>query len=161
MPLSRWLKPFFTVLVLIAPFCFAISADELPGFKPAPARPPVDALVIVEDQQVLEECEPDKICIEGNLYNSGAKSAHHLKLRVEVGGGKYAKPRTSFFTPLEKNALDAGARMGFSATIDRKIPYKDKTGEDKIIEAGKYNVKLVPVWTAETKLTNKKPAKKK
>jgi hypothetical protein len=135
--------------------------DEAPGYKPPPERPSAEALVVVEDQQILDECDADKICIEGNLYNAGAKMARRLKLRVEVGGGKYAKPRTSFFTPLEATALDAGARMGFSATIDRKIAYKGAKGENKTIEAGKYNVKLVPVWALDNKIEIKKKTKKK
>src|SRR5262245_12492439 len=102
------------LLVLLG---FPLYAEEAPGFKSAPERPPMGASVIVEDQEILQECDPDSICIEGNLYNEGSKTAFRLKMKVEVGGGKYAKPRTSFFTPLEHNTLDAGARMGFSATI--------------------------------------------
>jgi hypothetical protein len=150
--------------LLIACFVFPCTlgfTENMPGFKPPPSRPVSDALVIVEDQQFLDECPTDKICIEGNLYNSGVKPAQHLKLRVDVGGGKYAKPRTSFFTPLDHNALDAGERLGFSTTIDRKLPYKNNKGEDKTIEAGKYNIKLVPVWSDDIALTNKSRTKRK
>ena len=101
------------------------------------------------------------MCVEGNLYNEGRRTAFRLKLRVDVGGGKHAKPRTAFFVPLERNTLDAGDRQGFSAVIKRKVSYRDNTGEEKTIEAGKYNVKLVPTWARENTITGSKRARSK
>jgi hypothetical protein len=156
------MKRFFSVF-LLACACLdhPASADNEDGFRTAPTRPPVEATVVIEDQQVLEECDPEKICIEGNLYNVGAKPAYRVKLQVQVGGGKYAKPRTSFFVPLEKTTLQPNERAGYSVSVKRKIPYKDKNGEAKIVEAGKYNVKLVPVWSHTNRVELTRPSRKK
>ena len=107
------------------------------------------AHVVVESQDILDDCVSDKICVEGLIYNEGTKPAYSTQLRIDVGGGtKYIKPRTSIRVSLVTPTLEAGDRQEFSIQIPRKIAYH-ANGEEKSIEVGKYNFQLVPVWKDE------------
>lgn len=144
--------------------CTPLKSNPLDpaNLKPAPVRPSNEADVITENVEVVDTCESDKICVEGQLYNRGAKPADRIKLRVEIGGTKHAKPRYVFHSNVENPSMNPGDRQDFSLTIDRKIPYKQKN-EDKVLEVGKYNFKIVPTWTKQqpTKPKSKKAIGKK
>lgn len=122
-------------------------SPALQKVKTAPKKYSEAADVVTEWTEAAEECEPEKICVEGLLHNRGKKTAYGVKLLVAVGGGKHAKPRTSFYKKLENPIMNPEDRQEFSFTIDRKIPYKDNKGKSKEVEVGKYNFKITPVWS--------------
>ncbi len=146
--------------VLLVPFL--LYAAPVPNtFKAEPTRPTTEARVIVEDQEILETCDTEKICVEGRLANTGAKAAYQVKLRIEIGGTKRGKPRLTLIENVATTTMAPGDRQEFSITIDRKIPKKNSKGEEKIIEVGKYNFRIVPVWTQQKTKPAKPPAKPK
>lgn len=141
-------------IVVIMLFAGALPAEPLlaeplpTAFKPVPTRPAVEANVVVEDQEILDECKPEKICVQGRLFNNGAKPAYRVKLRVEIGGAKQGRPRHTIAKKPDNQTMEPGDRQEYYLELDRKIPVKNKKGEEKILEVGKYNFKVVPAWTA-------------
>lgn len=128
-------------------FSGILKAESLPtAFKPVPARPAIGANVIIEDQETLEACEVEKICVQGRLFNNGAIPAYQVKLRIEAGGAKQGRPRHAWTINADTATMGPGERQEFAITIDRKIPIKDNKGEEKVLEVGKYNFKIVPQW---------------
>jgi hypothetical protein len=142
-------KKAFLFLCLLAGTAFAEQANfpspALQKVKNAPKKYSETPDVITEWVEATDPCDPDKICVEGVLYNQGRVKASNVKLLVEIGGSKYGKPRISLTKTIEENAMEPGDRQEFAFTIDRKLPYKDK-GEKKEIEVGKYNFKVTPLW---------------
>lgn len=136
----------FSLVWIAAGFLALNAAAELPPVKPAPRRPPPGPSVIVEEFEVLPDCASDKVCAEGLIRNIGSKKAYGVRLRIDIGGTKYGKPRTSLYQDLEKSELEPTEAQSVSVTVNRKVPYKNEKGESKILEAGRYNVKVVPVW---------------
>ena len=150
-------------IAIIMLFVSPLGADPIPGvFKPAPSRPATEANIIIEEQEVLETCDSEKICVEGRIANNGAKPAYQVRLRIEIGGTKQGRPRHAIGHKLDVATMEPGDRQEFHLTIDRKTPINNK-GEEKIIEVGKYNFKIVPLWTNSKPkpLSPKKPAPKK
>lgn len=143
-----------TVFLLnIAPLWSDITNSDY--MKPVPTRPSKEAKIEVESMEILDDCDPDQICVEGFLFNTGQREAQRVRLRVEIGGSKQIKPRTQYYVQVEDSNMDAGERQPFDLKIKRKIPYTDK-GIEKIIEVGKFNFKIVPDWNRP----KKKPYKK-
>src|SRR5688572_18282902 len=56
--------------------------------------------VVTEWTEAADVCEPEKVCVDGVVHNRGRRPAHNVRLLIEVGGGKYSKPRTSFYQKL-------------------------------------------------------------
>lgn len=138
------LKGFFVLIILaqINP----LKADQIPREKEPPSKPISSADVIIEDQEILADCAEGKICVEGMLYNRGRKTAYGVQLRIDMGGsGKYIRPRTFITTSVEEPTMEPGQRQQFSLMINRHHSYRKK-GEDKIIEVGRYNFQIVPLW---------------
>jgi hypothetical protein len=157
------IKALFIVLLISAPLFAEQSVFPSPALqkvKTAPKKYIEAADVVTEWAEASDPCDIDKICVEGVLYNQGHTTASNVKLRVEIGGSKYAKPRITLTRTLDEPTMEPGDRQEFNITIDRKIPYKDK-GEDKEIEVGKYNFKLVPIWLGKDTTTKPKPSRKK
>jgi len=119
---------------------------EMPPIKPAPQRPPEGPAVVVQDFEVLPDCAIDKVCAEALIRNVGLQTAYGVRLRIDLGGTKYGKPRTSFYQDVEKDQLESTEAVSVSMTVDRKFPYKNEKGEEKVLEVGRFNVKMVPVW---------------
>lgn len=119
---------------------------DMPPVKPAPQRPPEGPSVVVQEFEVLPDCAAEKVCAEALIRNIGLKPAYGVRLRIDLGGTKYGKPRASFYQDLEKDQLDPTEAESVSMTVDRKFPYKNEKGEDKVMEVGRFNVKMVPVW---------------
>lgn len=141
------MKTFYQLTILLS-LLIPLQAAPLPtAFKAAPARPSSEANLIIEDQEVLEACDTEQICVQGQLHNNGTKPAYQVKIRVEIGATKQGRPRHTFFEKVENSVMEPGDRQDFYLTIDRKIPVKDAKGEDKIIEVGKFNFKTVPLWS--------------
>lgn len=144
------------ILILVSP----LAADPFsPAIKAAPVRPSVEANVVVEDHEILETCDTEQICVQGWIHNNGAKPAYQTKLRIEIGGTKRGRPRHTIIQKMDNPVMEPGDRQEFYLTIDRKIKTKDGKGEEKILEVGKFNFKIVPVWSttkAKTIKTNKK-----
>ncbi len=149
-------------LFLSLAFPTLAPANELPQFKEAPTRPSEEAEVVVEWQEILTECFEGKVCVQGQLYNQGKKTAKQVRLNIEIGGTKHTKPRIILKQKVEQSEMNPGDRQDFDLTIDRRISYKEKE-QDKTIEVGKYNFKIVPTWlkTDLKKIPNKKPIKKR
>src|SRR5687768_13713569 len=114
------------------------SVAELPPMKEAPKRPPAGAHVIVQDFEVLSDCQVDKVCAEGLIRNIGLQPAHGVRLRIDIGGTQYGKPRTSVYRDLEDSDLEPTEAQSVSFSVDRKVPYKNEKGEDKILEVGRF-----------------------
>ncbi|MCG3203574.1 MAG: hypothetical protein KCHDKBKB_00244 [Elusimicrobia bacterium] len=131
-------------ILLIGPLQASETSSQI---KTLPTRPSIDAHVIVEDQEILEPCEVEKICVQGQLYNAGKKTAYKTKLNIEIGATKQGKPRHVWVEKLDVPTMAPGDRQEFSFMLNRKIPIKDKQGMEKTIEVGKYNFKVVPVWS--------------
>ena len=144
-----------TVLLALGAFLSPLRAD-MPPMKPAPTRPPEEPMVVVQQFDILPDCAADKVCGEGLIRNIGLKTAHKVRLRLDIGGTKYGKPRTSIYQDLDKDFLDPTEAQSVDFTVDRKVPYKNEKGEDKLIEVGRYNVKMVPVWKEQQKPTASK-----
>ncbi len=139
----------------------AISLLYSPSLYAGPVPPPLQvrpepkplfqkADVVVEWQEILEECPSTQLCIQGNLLNSGGKPATNVRIRVEIGNTSLAKPRVTKMIKLNESTLNPGDREEFSFILERKTPYKDHKGKPKIIEVGKYNFRIVPLWTGKS-----------
>ena len=144
-----------------------LPISELPGqrIKAAPRQFSEAADIVLEDTGLIDECEAEKICVEGQLYNQGRRPAYHVRLRVEIGGSKYGRPRTSFYRPVGETTMQPGDRQDVLVTLDRKVAYKEK-GQLKEVEVGRYNFKIVPTWDDslnQKKLINRprKPASRR
>lgn len=135
-------RALLSLLILLPAAAWA----ELPPIKPAPTRPPEGPAVVMEEFEVLPDCAAEKVCSEGLIRNIGSRTAHHVRLRIEIGGTKFGKPRTFYYQELDKSELEPTEAQSVSVTIDRKRPYKNAKGEEKVIEVGRYNFKVVPVW---------------
>jgi len=140
--MSPLISILFFSLSLLSP---VFGQDDLPQFKPAPTRPSEEADVVIDWQETLDECFEGKICIQGQLHNQGKKPAKGVKINVEIGGTKHTKPRIVLSEKVEQSDMNPGDRQDFDLRIDRKVAYKDKN-EEKTIEVGKYNFKIVPTW---------------
>ena len=114
--------------------------------KPAPVRLQNKPRIIVEWHEILEECAKEKVCVQGQLLNEGGKTAYNTKLRIDLGGTKYIKPRARLWARLSEAVMRPGDRQEFYLEINRKVPYKHKR-KQKIFEVGKYNFQIVPLWS--------------
>src|SRR5690242_6540939 len=125
----------FSLAAYLALFSWTSGmANTLPtNIKEAPRRLTQTTEVIVEETEIDEECEPLKICVQGQLFNRGGKAAEDVKLRVEIGGTKYTKPRITYLETVDTPTMNPGDREEFHIAIERKIPYKDRN-EMKAIE---------------------------
>ena len=121
---------------------------------PAPKRTSHIPEVVVEWAEPLEDCDNEKVCVQGQLLNAGGKTAYNIYLRIEIGGTKYIKPKTYLFTRVEETFMHPNERQEFYFEIDRKVHYKER-GKIKAIEVGKYNYKIVPLWTKKEKISKK------
>ena len=150
----------FVVTITSSCFCAENPADSsAPNVKAAPRQPITTAHIILEEENILDDCGTDKICVEGLLKNDGKETATQVRLRVEVGGsGPYLKPRTSYEEALSSAPMNPGDRQEFFIEISRKIPYQ-VNHKEKIVEVGKYNFQIVPVWKEES--SSSKPRRKK
>ena len=133
-------------LILLSIAVASASGADLPPMRQAPTRPPEGPSVVMEEFEVLPDCAAEKVCAEGLIRNVGLKTAHQIRLRIEVGGTKYGKPRTFFYQEVDKNVMESTEAQSVSIIVPRKHPYKDAKGEEKVIEIGRYNFKVVPVW---------------
>ena len=139
---------------------FPLWADPSPeGIKAPPTRPSAEASVIAENIEVLEPCSSEQICVEGQLYNNGSKTAYQVKIHIEIGATKHGRPRMTLVKTPENPTMNPGDRQDVQFTLNRKIPYKNKKGEDKILEVGKFNFKVIPRWTGKKPTTA--PSKKR
>ncbi|MFN0116907.1 MAG: hypothetical protein ACKVQC_01270 [Elusimicrobiota bacterium] len=138
-----------TILILWGLFFLpshGFALDPNLQMKKTPSRPSLSAEVITEDFTVIDNCDDDKVCFEGILYNKGLQPAYQTRLRIEIGGMKNTRPRTFFYQKIETPTLNPGDRQLFTLNVLRKISYKDKNHIEKFIDVGKYNVKAVPEW---------------
>jgi hypothetical protein len=117
--------------------------------------------VIIEWQEILNECFEGKICVQGQLYNQGKKEAKNVKLNIEIGGTKHTKPRLVLSQKVEQSDMMPGDRQDFDLTLERHVTFKERD-QEKTIEVGKYNFKVVPVWNGpqEKIISTKKPVRK-
>ncbi len=136
----------FRFLLFAAVLSIGPASADMPPVKPAPQRPPEGPSVVVQEFEVLPDCAADKVCAEALIRNVGLKTAYGVRLRIDMGGTKYGKPRTSFYQDLDKDQLEPTEAESVSMNVDRKFPYKNEKGEDKLLEVGRFNVKMVPVW---------------
>lgn len=150
---------FLLYIGVVSPLLAEPSQDAV---KAIPTRPATEANIIVENQEVLEECDAEQICVEGQLYNNGAKPAKNVKLKIEIGAIKQSHPRATVMKTVDAAIMQPGDRQDFDFTLDRKIISKDAKGREKIIEVGKYNFRIVPVWSQPKpkSLASKQPKKK-
>lgn len=148
----------FSITILLAVPLFSVE-PEFPAIKPAPFRPSAEADVVVDWVETLDECWEEKVCVQGQLYNQGKKPANNVRLRIEIGGTKYTTPRMVLIRKVEQTLMNPGDRQDFDLTIDRKIPYRDK-GEEKVLEVGKFNFKVVPAWNKPGESLSRKKSKK-
>ena len=67
-------------------------ADEptsiLGKMKAAPKAVSDKADVVVEWVEPIDDCDPEKICVQGGIQNLGRSTAYNVKLRIEIGGSK-------------------------------------------------------------------------
>jgi len=120
---------------------------ELPGMK---LEVPKIELNWVET--IDEGCPSEKVCIEGEIENVGTKTAYNVHLRIELGGAKHIKPRTFLLSRLSNPVMESGDHQDFSLQINRKVPYKSRN-EIKFFQVGKYNFKIIPLWSDQTQKT--------
>ena len=151
--------PILLTIMLFSPPSHA-QQQEPPQMREAPKAPTQAPDVVLEWLEILDECFIDRICIQGHIHNQGKQTAYQVKLNVEIGGTKYSRPRIVLPRTVDQSIMEPGEQQDFDLTIDRKVTYKEK-GKDKTIEVGKYNFKIVPVWSAhpEVKKTPPKPKK--
>lgn len=135
-------------LALLVALSLPVLAEEAPFIKPAPTRPPEGSSIRIVDMEVLPDCAENKVCADGTIENNGMKTAYLVRLKVELGGTKFGKPRTYFVQQLSDNEMAPGEKQDFSLMIDRKFAYKDPEAKERILEVGRYNFKVVPVWAA-------------
>ena len=136
------------ILFVGATLLFAPAHAESPGLKARPARPPEGPSVVLAEFEVLPDCRADKVCSEGLITNIGSKTAYLVRLRVDVGGTKFGKPRTYFVHQVQSKEMPPGTSQNFNLEIDRRLSYKDAQKKDKIIEVGRFNFRVVPVWAS-------------
>ena len=136
----------FFVLLSVSLDSKGLESDKL---KTTPKKISNEAEVIVDWMEIVDDCESTQICVDGMLHNDGRKTAYNTKLKIDLGGTKQIKPRTSIFSKLDEPTMNPGDRQEFSVQINRKVQYKDHHGKDKIIEVGKYNFQINPVWSAQ------------
>ncbi len=138
------MKTFTSFLLLCLATLRPLLGADLP-MRPPPVGPQPDAEIVLEWMEVLEECPPDKVCVEGGLHNTGGKTASQVKLEVHIGGTKQSKPRTRVLIDMAEPIMNPGDRQDFMFQLDRRLPYR--SGEKmKILEVGKYNFKVLPSW---------------
>jgi hypothetical protein len=89
------------------------------------------------------------------------KAAYQVKLRVEIGATKHGRPRATLPEKVETTTMAPGDRQEFALMIDRKITKKNAKGEEKTIEVGKYNFKIVPEWARQKSKAAAKPKNKR
>lgn len=133
-----------------APFAGDSPPPIIAGVKarPKPQIPLNDADVIIDWQNILDDCSLEKICVQGGLYNRGIQPAKNVQLRVDVGSHTLSKPRlTKYFKP-DTTTMNPGDRQEYYFELDRKTPYKNRKGENKLLEIGKYNFKVTPIWAS-------------
>ncbi|OVE77807.1 hypothetical protein BVX98_01925 [bacterium F11] len=152
-------------LTLLIPLCmgppsnlsaetsFSTDAKNRP-YRPSPTRLVHKPEVILEWADPQDECPEEKVCILGQLRNAGGKTAYNVHLQIDIGGTKYIKPTTYLYSRVDQTMMKPGDQQEFYMEIDRKVPYK-KRGKIKVIEVGKYNFKIVPIWTKTKKLNRK------
>lgn len=133
-------------LILLLAASTAAHADPMRGVKQAPSRPPEGPAVRLADIEVLPDCPAGKVCALGMLESYGTQTAHGVRLRVELGGIKIGKPRAWFYHDLPENVMNPGDMQEFSLMINRKFPYRNAQKKDKILEVGRYNFRVIPVW---------------
>lgn len=121
------------------------AADAFPTLKEVPKRPAFEADIQLEDFTILDDCPPEKICAEGQLFNAGPKPAYDVHLAVEIGGNKHTKPRVTLRFKVDQPLMNPGDRQDILVTLDRKVTYK-QNGKEKMIEVGRFNFKVVPKW---------------
>jgi hypothetical protein len=159
------LKP--AAFLAFASFWFLMGSGALQCAEPPPviggahARPkPQVPLhkpdILVEWQNILDDCSTEKICVQGGVLNQGPLTAFNVRLRVEIGSHNLSKPRLVKTFPVENVDMNAGDRQEYYFELERKTPYHDRHGKEKILEVGKYNFKVLPQWDEQ-----KKPPKKK
>jgi len=139
-------------------FSTSLLAEDSPLIKAPPRRPPEGSAIHLKEMEVLPDCPAEKVCADGTVENIGQRTAYAVRLKVEIGGTKYGKPRTYFVQHFEDNEMEPGEAQDFSLLIDRKFAYKDAQGADKIIEVGRFNFRVVPVWASSP--VPAKPARK-
>lgn len=144
--------------LLLVLFAVPLSAQEMLGLKEPPKRPSFEADVQIEQLEFLDDCPPEKICVEGHLYNAGAKTAHDVRLSVEIAGTKHSNPRVVLPFKVEHSVMNPGDRQDFSLLLDRKVTYRAKK-KDRIVEVGRYNFKIIPKWANMPKKSLKRRAK--
>lgn len=138
-----------SALILLTALAASIAfAEDAPVIKAVPTRQPEGSSIRVVNMEVLPDCAENKICADGLLENNGMKTAYLVRLKIELGGTKFGKPRTYFVQQLPDNEMAPGEKQEFSLQIDRKFNYKDPQKKDKVIEVGRYNFKIIPVWAA-------------
>lgn len=146
-------------LILLALLCLFPSINCHSEFVPHAADPKMrqapkplfqkEVNIQVEWQEILVECAPTQLCVQGTLVNSGTQGAGGVKLRVEIGNIKMSKPRVVKIFKLEQPFMGPGDHQDFTFTLDRKTAYKDYKGKPKVIEVGKYNFRVIPIWAGK------------
>src|SRR5436190_8879349 len=111
---------FLLMTFLTAP---ALQADEPSTIKAVPARPPEGPAIALRDLEVMPDCAEEKVCADGTVENYGLRTAYLVRLKVELGGTKFGKPRTYFVQQLTRTQMEPGEKQDFSLQIDRKFPY--------------------------------------
>ncbi len=130
--------------------------------RPKPQIPQHKADVVIEWQNILDDCSTEKICVQGGAFNQGLEPAYNTRVRVDIGSHNLSKPRMTKTFPLESTEMAPGDRQEFYFELNRKTPYKNRKGEAKLLEVGKFNFKVVPVWEASPpkQPTGKKPIRR-
>ena len=126
----------------------AAAAEDMPGMKQVPRRPPEGSSIVLTNLEVMPDCAEGKVCADGTIENNGGKTAYLVRLKVELGGIKVGHPRTYFVQRLKDNEMEPGETQDFSLMIDRKFPYKDAKRRDRVMDVGRYNFRVVPVWAS-------------
>lgn len=148
----------FSLRRAVAPVFFSagvmgFATADSPPMKSAPTRPAVEANVIIDRMEILDECADDKICVQGTLLNNGAKPAYRVWIRIDIGGTQQGRPRAVLTEKPAQPTLAPAASDDFSFKIPRQVSYR-RNGKEKTIEVGRYNFHLVPMWAP----TEKPPA---
>jgi hypothetical protein len=108
-----------------------------------------DADIKIENQEILTDCAEAQLCVQGNIKNVGGKPASSVKIRVEIGNTQMAKPRVVKIFPVESSTMNPGDQQEFWFKLDRKTLYKDHKGKPKVMEVGKYNFRVIPIWSGK------------
>jgi hypothetical protein len=123
------------------------QAEAPPPIRELPDRPASGPYIRLVEMEVLPDCPAERVCADGIVENYGSATAYAARLRVEIGAVKLGKPRASFIFELEQPEMAPGERQEFSLMINRKYAYKNAEKKDKIIEVGRYNFRIVPLWS--------------